>query len=90
MGPRDPLTDFFTEPVKPWEVIPSPKFFKDVIQRQWSQPGSIPAPSGMDRKVYTAEQELEDLLQIPSVDAPLATGIQCDIPPPFMASPVAS
>lgn len=34
---------------------------------------SIPAPSGIDKKMYTAEQELEELLQIATVDAPLAT-----------------
>lgn len=35
----------------------------------------------MDRKIYTAEQDLEDLLQIPSVDAPLATLVSVAILP---------
>lgn len=69
--PQDPCASLFTEQITTQEVIPSHKFFVDVIQRQWDQPGSIPAPSGMDKKMYTAEQELEELPQIPTVDAPL-------------------
>lgn len=70
--PRDPQICLFTEPVTKQEVIPSPKFFLDVVHRQWNQPGAIPVPSGMDRRMYTGEQELEDLLRVPSVYAPLA------------------
>lgn len=73
MEPKDPCASLFTEQVTAQEVIPSPKFFVDVIKRQWDQPGFIPAPSGMDKRMYTAEQELEELLQILAVDVPLAT-----------------
>lgn len=71
--PQDPCTSLFMEQVTVQEMIPSPKFFVDVIQQQWDQPGSIPAPSWMDKRMYIAEQKLEELLKIPTVDALLAT-----------------
>lgn len=72
MDSQDPSTLLFTEPVTEQEVIASPKLFIDVIQRQWNQPGTVPAPSGMDRRMYTVEQNLEELLKLPTVDAPMA------------------
>lgn len=72
MDPQDPNAVLFTEPVSEQKVIPSPKLFTDVIQRLWTQPGAISAPIRMDKKIYTMEQNLEEL-QIPTVDAPLAT-----------------
>lgn len=83
--PRDLQLSLFTEPVKKQEVIPSPNFFLDVIHKLWNQPGAIPAPSGMDRKMYTGEQELEDLLRVPSVDAPLANLASAALIPSDMA-----
>lgn len=62
---------FFTESV-PDHTIPSPKLFVDMVQCQWAQPGSVPAPSGLDKKLYSVDQVLEDLLKLPAIDVPLA------------------
>ncbi|XP_058025328.1 uncharacterized protein LOC131191317 [Ahaetulla prasina] len=71
--PSDPNKFLFTEPVSEQRVIPSPKLFLDTIQRQWGHPGAIPIPSGSDKKMYTTDQDLEDLLKVPTVDTPIAT-----------------
>lgn len=62
----------FTEAVPEHENIPSPKLFVDTVQQQWAQMGSIPTPSGLDKKLYTVDQVLEDLLKLPVVNVPLA------------------
>ncbi|XP_058041200.1 uncharacterized protein LOC131199441 [Ahaetulla prasina] len=71
--PSDPNKFLFTEPVSEQRVIPSPKLFLDTIQRQWGHPGAIPTPSGSDKKMYMTDQDLEDLLKVPTVDTPIAT-----------------
>lgn len=47
LGLQDPSERLFSEPAAEQDVIPSPKLFIDVIQRQWNQPGSLSAPVGM-------------------------------------------
>lgn len=44
----DPIALLFTEPIMEKEAIPSPQLFVDIIQRQWTQPGSIATPSHME------------------------------------------
>lgn len=63
----------FSEPTAEQEVIPSPKLFLDVVQRQWDHPGSIPTLSGTDKRLYNMGPDLMELLQLPSVDGPVAT-----------------
>lgn len=69
--PRNSNKLLFTEGVTEQEGIPSPKLFIDTVQRQWAQPGSISTPSSLDRKLYTVDQELEDLHKLPAVDDPM-------------------
>lgn len=69
----DSNTRFFTERVAQQDTVPSPKLFLDTVQRQWSQPGSITNPSGLDKKLYSVEQEFEDLLKLPVIDPPMAS-----------------
>lgn len=54
------------------DVIPCPPLFSEVVQSGWAQPGSLMAPSGLDKKLYCVAPELEDLLALPLVDAPVA------------------
>lgn len=39
------------------EVIPSPKLFFDIMQRQWIQLGSNSPPNNTDKKLYGLGQE---------------------------------
>lgn len=48
------------------EVIPCPPLFSEVVQSVWGQPGSLTAPSGLDKK-------LEELMTLPTVDVPVAS-----------------
>ncbi|XP_013923459.1 PREDICTED: dnaJ homolog subfamily C member 13 [Thamnophis sirtalis] len=68
----DATERLFTEQVALQDVIPSPKLFLDLIQKQWDQLTAVNPPSNGDRKVYTSTPELEALLQFPTVDAPIA------------------
>ncbi|XP_034289304.1 uncharacterized protein LOC117675085 [Pantherophis guttatus] len=62
----------FEEPSIETEEIPGPGLFKDVLQRQWSSPASGPSPSAVDRRLYNLAPDLSSLLQVPSVDQPIA------------------
>lgn len=55
------------------DVIPCPLLFADVVQGALSQPGSLTAPSDLDKQLYCAASELEDILALPSVDALVAS-----------------
>lgn len=68
-GPHDALFKL-SKPDK--ELIPCPQLFSEVIQNSWSQSGSLTAPSSQDKRLYCAAPELEDLLMLPSVDAPVS------------------
>lgn len=68
-GPTDPL---FAEHLSEAEVIPSPQIFIDTVQRQWSFPASGPIPSAADRRYFNMESQLAHILQIPSMDPPVA------------------
>lgn len=69
-GPHDALFHS-SKPDK--DVIPCPRLFLDVLQSPWGQPGSLTSPSTLDKKLYCAAPELEDLLALPTVDAPVAS-----------------
>lgn len=62
----------FSEPVLEQEVIPSPKLFLDVIQRLWSQPAEVTPPSNNDKRLFGPGPDLEGLLQMPTMDPPVA------------------
>lgn len=64
----DPHEGLFSEIVPEQDIILSPKLFLDVIQRQRLQPGSVPAPNRNDRKLYSVDQDLEGILQLPAVE----------------------
>lgn len=72
-GSSNPSKDLFMIPKPEQEFIPCPTLFSEVIQRPWSQPGSLAAPSGHDKNLYCSAPELELLLQLPSVVAPVAS-----------------
>lgn len=69
LGPHDSLFKL-TKPDK--DCIPCPQLFSEVIQNPWTQPGSLTAPSSQDKRLYCAAPELEDMLTLPVVDAPVA------------------
>ncbi|XP_013917285.1 PREDICTED: uncharacterized protein LOC106545294 [Thamnophis sirtalis] len=68
----DATERLFAEQVALQDVIPCPKLFLDLIQKQWDQPTAANPPRAGDRKLYTSTPELEGLLQFPTVDAPIA------------------
>lgn len=55
------------------EEIPGHKLFKDVLLKQWSAPASAPNPNGLDRHLYNMAPDISALLQVPTVDAPVAS-----------------
>lgn len=71
-GAHHPHDDLLVVPSTEQEFIPCPKLFAEVIQKQWSQPGSLAAPSGHNKKLYCTALDLDGILQLPSIDAPVA------------------
>lgn len=69
---RDSGCTLFSEPTVEQEVIPSPKLFLDVVQRQWAQPGSLPPSTGTERKLYDVAADLSQVLQKPEIDGLVA------------------
>lgn len=67
----DPTTSLFQESSVQTEVVPAPKLTSDVVQRQWSFPSSGPVPNGLDKRFYNMVSDFANLLQVPSVDAPV-------------------
>lgn len=63
---------FFVEPTVEAEVVPAPQFFLDMVQHQWGNLGSGPNPTGIEKRLYNMAPELANLLQLPSVDGPVA------------------
>lgn len=60
----------FEEPTFEVEEIPGPKFFRDVLQRQWSSPVSGPNANVVDRHLYNLAPDISALFQVLSVDPP--------------------
>lgn len=63
----------FTEPAVEAEVVPSSKLFLDIVKQQWHNPGAGIPPSKTEPKLYNIDPDLADILQIPTVDKPVAT-----------------
>lgn len=45
----------------------------DVVQRQWTQPGSLANFGGGNKSLYSVKNNLEDILKLPPVDAPVVS-----------------
>lgn len=71
-GPSGTLDPMFAEPPKPITTIPTPPLFLDVVKRQWTSPASAPIPSSSDRTNFQVASDMDTLLQLPSIDAPIA------------------
>lgn len=71
-NPGDSGHLLFLEPIVEAEVIPSPKLFLDIVQRQWSNPGAGLPLSRSERKLYNVAADLSEALQIHTVDKPVA------------------
>lgn len=54
------------------DFIPCPQLFSKVVQRPWGVPGSLAAPNTLDKKLYCSAPNLQELLHLPSIDAPVA------------------
>lgn len=61
----------FSEPDKAVAAVPSPRLFVDVIQHQWASLGSAPLPTAADKHYFNVGLELAQILQTPSIDAPI-------------------
>ncbi|XP_058021153.1 uncharacterized protein LOC131189195 [Ahaetulla prasina] len=60
-----------SEPSTSNDMVPAPKLFTEVVQRQWVVPGSGPFPNTIDKRLYHMAPEMSSLLQVPTVDAPV-------------------
>lgn len=69
----DPNGNLFLVSKPDYDFVPCPDLFSQVIQRPWEHPGSLPGPNSFDRKLYCSAPELDALLQVPSVDEPVAS-----------------
>lgn len=69
-GPHDAL---FKTVNQEKDFIPCPQLFTEVLQTPWGQLGSLTTPSNQDKKPYCAAPELEALLELLSVDPPVAS-----------------
>lgn len=56
----------FAVPKADQEFIPCPQLFTEIVQSPWSQPGSLAAPNGLDKKMFCSAPNLQDLLALPS------------------------
>ncbi|XP_013907088.1 PREDICTED: uncharacterized protein LOC106537476 [Thamnophis sirtalis] len=68
----DPNNLLFTEPATEKEEIPCPKFFLDVVQRQWAVLGSGPHPTINDKRFYNVGPNLTAAFDPPTIDEPVA------------------
>lgn len=69
---KGPLDSLFKLSKPDKDCIPLPQLFSEVIKSPWTQPGYLTAPSSLDKKLYCASQELDDMLALALVDAPVA------------------
>lgn len=53
-------------------MIPSTRFFLDLVQRHWASPGSDLFPNSLDKWLYNIGLELAKALEVPAVDPPVA------------------
>lgn len=65
--------NLFMLPKPDHDFVPCPDLFSQVIQRPWEQLGSLSGPNGHDKKLYCSAPKLDSLLQLPSVDEPVAS-----------------
>lgn len=69
-GPADKL---FNLPKPKCDFVPCPDLFSQVIQKPWEQPTSLSGPNALDRTLYSVAPHLDALLQLPTVDEPVAS-----------------
>lgn len=67
------LNPLFAEPSRPMDYILTPPLFLNIIRKQWSSPGSASAPTATDCRNFNMAQDLAAILQIPTMDEPVAT-----------------
>lgn len=58
-NPRDSM---FKAQAPPQDLVPVPDLFMDVVQCQWIQPGSLAAPSRGDKKLYSEQSNLRNIV----------------------------
>lgn len=66
------FNSLFTEPAKAVTYIPTPPLFLEVLKKQWASPGSAPVLTSTDKRNFNVSSDLDSLLQVPPVDAPIA------------------
>ncbi|XP_013928261.1 PREDICTED: serine/threonine-protein kinase 31, partial [Thamnophis sirtalis] len=81
--PSDPSAGLFDENIQTQDLVPDPKFFKDVVQHQWVQPDTWDTPGGNDKWLYAIEPSLGDLLKLPVIDVPVLTSTSV-LPPELL------
>lgn len=70
---KGPTSNLFLVPEPDHDFVPCPDLFSQVIQKPWEHPASLSGPNSFDRKLYCSAPELDALLQLPSVDEPVAS-----------------
>ncbi|XP_032090012.1 uncharacterized protein LOC116519995 [Thamnophis elegans] len=71
----NPNNLLFSQPNTEKEEIPCPKFFLDVVQRQWIQPGTSKSPCGYDKQLYNVASDFVAALEMPTVDEPISRDV---------------
>ncbi|XP_070587196.1 lamina-associated polypeptide 2, isoforms alpha/zeta-like [Erythrolamprus reginae] len=61
------------EQPKESDNVPAMEIFVENIKRTWQHPAAAQGPSMVERRFYTFDDEMENLLQFPPVDKPVAT-----------------
>lgn len=69
-NPDPELDPNFTEPIATQHKIPCPPMFITAIKKQWVSPTNPPLPTTSDKKLFNVAQDLEDTLEVPTVDEP--------------------
>ncbi|XP_070618840.1 uncharacterized protein [Erythrolamprus reginae] len=80
-----PAERLFTEPQPESYHIPSSKIFMDSVKRPWQNPAAAQGPSMMDRKFYTFDPGIENLLTFPTIDEPVASLVSNAVVPSELA-----
>ncbi|XP_015679209.1 uncharacterized protein LOC107294491 [Protobothrops mucrosquamatus] len=70
---QGPTSKICSEPTFTQQYIPCPPLFLNEVQRQWGTPAHFPPPGGTDKQLFNVAPALSEVLEVPTVDEPLAT-----------------
>ncbi|XP_070591654.1 uncharacterized protein [Erythrolamprus reginae] len=69
------------EAVKESDKVPALEIFLQNVKRPWQHPAAAQGPSNLERRFYTFDDAMENLLLFPPVDKPVATLVSTAVVP---------